>query len=311
MKYVATLVCVLQFWVGYATQVRAVVSTQSLPIGDQFMLGLEAVCSPNEKISFPVVVLPNGLEIVAQTEIQKVAQGANVVYTQNFDVTAFEAKKFVLPAFVFTDVQSGATYSTKPKNVEFLPVMLQKNDLIYDIKGILPVKYTLKALVPLFIFTFLVVAIAAFFWLKPKAKPKAKPTTSLRQKRLTPYENALQTLEILERNQFWTQNTKEYHSRIVEILHIYLQAEFGITTHEATSNQILGQLKPKITAANLSQIETIYQLSDSVKYAKATPSAENNFLHLKQTKVFILNCYDQKHNLKNRNTTHTTALTPK
>jgi hypothetical protein len=296
------IVCILLVMVvpcaAHAQQVSATLSTASLPIGGQALLRLTAICNADQTLEFPPIdQLPSPLEVVEKSEISTTKRSdGTIVYTQTMSITCFDAINIAIKPLVFVDATSNQKYATNALKIGFTPVKLQKNDLIYDIKNILPLPHNFKDTLPLVMVAAIVMILAAALYFKPKRKPAvARPNKPIRRTdRLSAYEKAIQQLQILERNQVWNNNTKDYHTRTIEIINDYLHQEFGIITHEATTKQILEQIAPLLSPNITAQAAQIYQLSDFVKYAKYQPSTEENIAHNKATKTLVLSAYNFK-----------------
>ena len=95
---------------------------------------------------------------------------------------------------------------------------------------------------------------------------------------LPPHEQAFKDLEQLREERLWQEGKhKEYYSALTDILRTYIDGHFGVGAMEMTSDEIVDAMRsvelPQKAAMDLTQI---LRDADLVKFAKATPEAEEN-----------------------------------
>lgn len=95
---------------------------------------------------------------------------------------------------------------------------------------------------------------------------------------LPPHEQAFKDLEQLREQHLWQEGKhKEYYSALTDILRTYVDGHFGVGAMEMTSDEIIDAMRgvelPQKAAMDLTQI---LRDADLVKFAKATPEAEEN-----------------------------------
>ena len=95
---------------------------------------------------------------------------------------------------------------------------------------------------------------------------------------LPPHEQAFKSLEQLREERLWQEGKhKEYYSALTEILRTYIDGHFGVGAMEMTSDEIIEAMRsvelPQKSAMDLTEI---LREADLVKFAKATPEAEEN-----------------------------------
>lgn len=95
---------------------------------------------------------------------------------------------------------------------------------------------------------------------------------------IDPYEAAMAELSKLkERKLAETGHEKEYYTRLVDILRIYLERRFSINAMEMSTTQILTSLKANPeTRDNRDRIKQILDLADFVKFANVRPLPDDN-----------------------------------
>lgn len=99
-----------------------------------------------------------------------------------------------------------------------------------------------------------------------------------RVKVVDPYEAAMAELSKLrERKLAENGHEKEYYTRLVDILRVYLERRFAINAMEMSSTQILASLKANPeTRDNQARIKQILEIADFVKFANVRPLPDDN-----------------------------------
>lgn len=95
---------------------------------------------------------------------------------------------------------------------------------------------------------------------------------------LPPHVAAIRALETIHHQKLWQNNRhKQYYSGLTDTLRTYIAARWEIGAMEMTSDEIVGAMRrielPEKARADLA---TVLRDADLVKFAKATPDAEQN-----------------------------------
>ena len=93
-----------------------------------------------------------------------------------------------------------------------------------------------------------------------------------------PHVVAFAALEKLRGERLWQQEKyKQYYSALTDILRSYLVGQFGIGAMEMTSDEIIEAVRGiDVPRKNAMDLTEILREADLVKFAKATPAAEQN-----------------------------------
>ena len=93
-----------------------------------------------------------------------------------------------------------------------------------------------------------------------------------------PHVVAFAALEKLRGERLWQQEKhKQYYSALTDILRTYLVGQFGIGAMEMTSDEIIEAVRGiDVPRKNAMDLTEILREADLVKFAKATPAAEQN-----------------------------------
>jgi len=93
-----------------------------------------------------------------------------------------------------------------------------------------------------------------------------------------PHVEAIRALEGLHNQKLWQNNKhKAYYSGLTDILRRYLAGRYGIGALEMTSDEIIETMRPEeLPDKARMDLTAILRDADLVKFAKATPEAEQN-----------------------------------
>ena len=95
---------------------------------------------------------------------------------------------------------------------------------------------------------------------------------------LPPHVAAIQALEALHNQKLWQNNRhKQYYSGLTDILRTYIAARWDIGAMEMTSDEIIDAMRAEeLPDKARMDLTAILRDADLVKFAKATPPAEEN-----------------------------------
>lgn len=106
---------------------------------------------------------------------------------------------------------------------------------------------------------------------------------------LPPHVKAMSELEHIKQEKLWQQGReKDYHTRLTDVLRIYLHDRFGLNALEMTTAEILDVLY-SIPEAQVvyHQMKQVMELADFVKFAKFLPVPEENEQSMMNALLFI------------------------
>ncbi len=137
----------------------------------------------------------------------------------------------------------------------------------------------------------LLVAAAAVYGLKKWLNSRGKRLSDLFKPTPPPPPHiaAISALEELHNRKLWQNNRhKEYYSALSDILRTYLDGRYGVGAMEMTTDEIMDAVKgvemPSKCSMNL---VAVLRDADLVKFAKATPDAEENEENYNRAYFFV------------------------
>jgi hypothetical protein len=272
-------------------RVNASLEKSNLLIGEQTQLRLEADFPLGLQIQFPVLkdTIRKGIEIISEgkTDTLNGKDSTRIKLRKILTITSFDTGYSAIPPFVFSYGQNKKT-STEALLLGVHSVAVDTTRAFKDIRGVrtapIPwwdyLRYLLYAL-----------PLLAGYLLYRYFKKKT-PVAEVIQKQevpTDPYLEAIEALEKLKAENLWQQGFhKEYHTRISEVLKIFISRAFQLHVLEHTSDETL-VLFARIEKAQipLGLLRQVLLLSDMVKFAKQVPIGGENDLSMQNAVGFI------------------------
>ena len=289
MKRTIVLVTVLFFTLlsrGQELVVTAVPDTNIIYIGDQIHFIVSAAFPEDSEVSLNTVsdTLSEKIIILGTPgrDTISMADGSRAII-DDYIITSFEAGTYVIPPFYaetaygdsINRVYSGYSELTVKKP---LITPADTTDVIFDIVGPRKAPLTLREILPYVILAALMILI---LWLLARYLPR-KPVRKLKRPG-PPAEPAhiiaMRELERLKLEQLWQKGEiKEYYSRLSEILRIYIDNRFEISSPELTTDETVRMLlrAALLKKDEMTLIRELLSLSDMVKFAKYLPHEETH-----------------------------------
>ncbi|MCU0424701.1 MAG: BatD family protein [Candidatus Kapabacteria bacterium] len=296
---IVTILTVSSSLFAQDVRVRAWLDTASMRIGEQTRLRLSIEHSPGIQVQFPFIAdsLVSKVEVVDRTAIDSTVQeNGRALQRQTFTLTSFDEGAYDLPALTFTyrkpNDQAEYSIQTQPLMLAVSGVPLpqapplqdstqaEEQDNIRDIKPPLAVPRTFLEVAPYLVGAIVLLGAiiwGVWYWRKRRALALANIPAVLVPKR-PPYEIAMEQLERLREQRLWQSGAvKEYHTELSEILRVYLEGTFDVITLEATTDEILAELRAKsCPQPTIDLLATVLKKADMVKFAKYVPLPEEN-----------------------------------
>jgi len=274
---------------------QATVSEDSIQIGEQFRLNLEVSSPKDIEVIWPKLLGNIGnFEIVGHGGIQSKVEGETKIESQQYNLTSFDEGYYPIPGIVYKYKQSNRTKQVQTEGIliNVATVAVDTTQSIRPIKGIMEVPFTWKEAIP-YVIKGLIALLALFgliyflrrYFKKDEIKeviPPPPPPPA--------HETALKKLKEIENAKAW-QNTdmKTYYSQLTEVLREYVEGRYEIPALESTSDEIMGELSKTDLPKGLSaKLQNLLMMADLAKFAKASPSPDDNKRNLKAAFDFVL-----------------------
>jgi hypothetical protein len=229
--------------------------------------------------------------VITKNKIDSVYSNGIWNFTQDIVLTSFDSGRQVIPPLTLTasTLDGDSTFNLFTDSIA-VNVTYSPTDSImpfHDIKNIIEVKKSFPwwawALVALGVILLIIWILFLFKFFKKKKDVK------IFESKLSPYDEAMQSLNELEKDNFLQQNKfKEYHSSLTDIFKRYLSRKTNTYQLHLTTDELLMELKGlDLSKEQISEFASSIRMGNAVKFARYTPPAYENEKAFLQTKEMI------------------------
>jgi len=289
-RLLITLICFISLSQTSFSQVTVSVKmdTSMLLIGDQTYLVLEASFPDDMLVNMPIFAdtIIDKLEILSVSNIDTIRENQLTRISQKYHVTSFDSGWYVIPPqnFIISLPKINRIDTVQSKPIYFgvmtMPVDTANANAITDIKAPIDAPITFKEILPFIGIGFGVLLVAfALYWLYLKWAKKEPLFVKKEVPKEPAHLTAYRGLDDIKNEKLWQKGqTKEYHSRLTEVVRVYIEDRYGILAMESTSDEIMEAFR---ISGNLDKelkdgLFDMLMLADFVKFAKAEPLANEN-----------------------------------
>jgi len=281
-------------------QVNARFDSTAILIGDQIKLHIEMERQNDVRVEFPAWLdaIPRNIEIIETYPVDSILTAdGRVRMKQEILVTSFDSGRHVLPPIRFPFVADGITdtIATRAIFLDVYTMPLDDSQNIADIKPIYKLPLGWADIWPWLLrigLLLLVVALIAFAIYAFIRRRNNKPIFSAPKPAEPPHIIALRELDRLRGEKLWQINrTKDYYTRLSDVVRTYIEGRFGVTAMEMTSDEILAGLQNTGFEDNnlVDRLRKLFSLADLVKFAKAQPFPDENETSMLDSYLFVNN----------------------
>ena len=262
---------------------HASVDTNKILIGKPVQLTIKLSQPRQLNIDWPLIIdSVGGMEIwkYSPADTIKVDDEHVLLREQVFIITSYDSGTYVIPPVVFKYKLKGGdneiSVETDPIRIDVFTVPVDTTMDIHDIRNVEAAPFDWKWVVyAILAFHALLLVVALLVWALRKKQVPVVIQGDL-QLKSPPHILALEALVMLEDEKVWQNGRlKEYYTRLTDILRVYMDRRWGISTMELTSDEILNtSVVLQLKGENKEELERVLRLADLVKFAKwqAIPS---------------------------------------
>lgn len=271
---------------------KTTVDKTQILIGEQLKYNVEASFPVNSYnvTWFSVPDSFNHFEVVIRGKIDTVENNGMLTCRQTLTLTSFDSGINTIPALainfdpLIADTTLHLFTDSIPVNVSFSPMDSTKT--FHDIKSIIEVKDE----IPLWVWggagALLILLIVLIIYLIKYFKTRKKPV-SLFQSKLSPIEEAMQSLSVLQKEQLLNKgDVKLFHTRLTDIFKRYVSRKMEKNILNLTSSDVLLLLNDTLLSKmDTSLVAGALRMTDAVKFAKYFPppsESETAFINTKK-----------------------------
>lgn len=254
-----------------AQEVKASIDTTDIRYGEEIKYTIQVRLDSVQPVVFPEGQTFSPLETIEFYPIDTLAKKELYELRRTYGITGFDSGSYRLPKqFVLINDTPIETSSFDIRVHEVVVDTLAQP--MYSIKPFIPVKRTAVAWKTIGIW---VVALALLAFLIWYFFVKKKGILTLQKKALPPLEEAMQAFKALDTADYLQQNnSKEYYSKLTNIVKRYLDREVTADALESTTEQLLLRLeafrhsgKIPFSRSLLRDLEAVLKRADLIKFA--------------------------------------------
>ena len=282
MKRLLYYTFLLAFPMLYAQEVKVETNTKNIKIGEQIQYKVSVETPADTPVSFPEGQTFAPLEMVKTRAADTLRDGGKYRLVKEYYLTQFDEGKYTIPSQKIRI--NNKDYFTDSLLVEVHTVAIDTlKQPLYDIKPIQEVKkpftsYGWILTIIAAVLLLLIVAFIYFVFIRKKKFPFLQT-----QKKLPPFDRAIQDLKELQNSKYLIQSQhKEYYTRLTDIVKAYLEEEVHILAKESTTDELLTKInllqekgKLNLNQQTITNLKRVLQTADLVKFAKNKPSDDN------------------------------------
>ena len=286
----AFLVVLIQFSNQTFSQVTIEVKmdTGMMLIGDQTNVIFEATFPDTVIVNLPVFsdTIIDKLEILDISNIDTINDNQTITIRQEYLVTSFDSGWYVIPPIGFTIgfPKAGRVDTLQSAPIYFgvitMPLDTANAEAITDIKAPIDAPITFKEVLPFAGIGLGVLLLAFLVYILYLKFVKKEPVFVKKEKPKEPaHIVAFRNLDKIKQDKLWQKGMiKEFHSRLTEVVRVYIEDRFGILAMESTTDEIIDAFR-KNKDVNKELKDSLFDTlvrADFVKFAKANPLANEN-----------------------------------
>jgi hypothetical protein len=285
-------------------EVRGEVDKEVVVQGETFIYTITIIGTQETDVDIPDLGKKIGDFPVVNSYEEERTEGSQKIVEKHYILKAVSPGTYILPGVVLSYKNNNIIRSTETQQLNII-VVSEENDKTQstdstqdkpseDIKDIKPLQ-TIKVPLSWYLISggtvlfFLIAALLIYFFVK-RRKYKPKPVTP----QLQPNQAAYEALEALDRSNFIDRGEfKLFHYRLSEIFRTYLEAQYGFSATDLTTEEILSL---SCTHLHLSEqkyqsLSEVLKETDLVKFSDTIPTKIRSMELFVSVKKFIEETY--------------------
>jgi hypothetical protein len=275
--------------------VKTSVDRNRIMLGEPFVMELQWQY-PEKTGLTKIPVMPDSLQHFDVLEEMKADTAVNsglILITKRYRMTSFDSGHWAIPAFTVSAGKIIAKSDTLGIDVMTVPLEGNSYNDIREIIEVDAAPFDWKRWAAIGI-TVLVILLGLWYFLKNRKKPKPVPVEF--DSKLSPLEQALQSLKKLrEENAVEKMEVKKFYSGIYDTLRVYLLRQYKLPVMSSTTGDVLLKLKGDyLDTDELAGLASVLRIADAVKFAKYPSSSEEASASIDQVERIIRNLNQQK-----------------
>ena len=274
--------------------VEAKIDSLQILIGEQAKIQLQVAMDAKQRAVFPAYTdtLVRGVEIIetAKPDTQFLNDRQRMMITQEYTVTSFDSALYYLPPMPVT--VDGKEYRSRALalKVYSMPVDTLHPDQFFGPKSVMKAPFAWED-------WYMAIACAVLFapflllliYLVKRIRDNKPIIRKVKvEPKLPPHQLAMQEIERIKSEKVWQKGqSKEYYTELTDAIRTYIKNRFGFNALEMTSSEIIDKLLQMNDKDAISDLRSLFQTADLVKFAKHSPLMNENDANLISAIDFI------------------------
>ncbi len=264
--------------------IKATTDKQKIVIGEPFHLMLEATVPDNTPFAWPGLDSLPHFDFLTKGKIDSAIHPGEHYYRQYLTITSFDSGMWAIPRLPFLAANKKVFSDSIRIAVGYTPIDRSKD--FHDIKDIIDVPNPFAQWFVWIVAAFTLASLLLVFWLVRRKKLLRRLQAVKEKITLSPYEEAMQALDELERRNLpATGSMKLYYSRLGEILRVYLLRRMNVYSFAETSEELIRELRSRLPRHE--ELADALRMSDFVKFAKYQPGIADSEQHYRAVRTAI------------------------
>ena len=271
--------------------VNTTINRSNILIGEPIEYRIR-VSLPPDAVSVKWFNIPDSIahfEVVERSKIDSADANGSVNLSQVISLTSFDSGRYMIPAFELNITRSNSDSTLRlytdsmAINVSYSP--LDSTKTFHDIKAIIEVSDKWPWWMWAILGGSIVLGLFIIIYLVRIYKKK-KQQRSLFNSKLSPYDEAMASLQELQKQQLLMNGeANRYHTGLSNIFRRYVSRKSGRNMMTMTSAEMLVVLNSSLTSDYTSALAASLRMGDAVKFAKYVPpvvESEDALNHVKR-----------------------------
>lgn len=278
-------------------QVEARIDSVQILIGEQAHLTLTVTMKNGQRLEMPryesMQQITQGVEVLEQTDADTIhTDNGDVRVSRVYTITAFNENLYYIPPMKVTVDDKEYETQNLALKVLTVPVDTLHPERFYPPKDVQnnPFRWS-EWIAPFLLSLLLIVIICIAVYLVVRLRDN-KPIIKIPKlvKKLLPHQEAMKAIEVIKAQRMTvTENSKEYYTRLTDILRKYIEERFGFNAMDMTSSEIIEHLQSVDDANMIDELRELFMTADLVKFAKHSTLINENDANLVYAIDFINN----------------------
>jgi hypothetical protein len=282
-----------------AASIKATVDKEKIVIGEPIRLQLEVILPDTVHVAWPGLDSLPHFDWLEKGKVDTTVLPGERSYRQSLTVTSFDSGMWAIPRLPF--LVAGKKLFSDSVRIAVGYTRIDSLKDFHDIKDIIDIPNPFARWIGWIIAaTTLLSLILVFLFVRKKKWLKILVQT-LQQPRLSPYEEAMQHLNELQRRPLSDAAAiKAHYSRMGEILRVYLLRRLNISSFAETSEELIRELRrQQLPLAIFDALTDALRMGDFVKFAKYQPGISDCAQHADAVRAAIQTLEDRKKEQEN------------